>query len=784
MKSYLSLIPISAKVHRRQNSMTLLCIIIAVFLVTAVFSMADMAVRMEKIRAAKEHGNWHIMLKDISESDAALIGSRPDVAAASWYDVINYKINEDYYIAGKKAALCGVEESFVTSIMSGLAEGSFPQSDREIILTVNVKNLLSVKIGDTVTLKTPNNSIDYKISGFFEDTAQMTRYDAIGVFMNMTAFREICSIESSTDSAPVYYVQFQNHTNIKKAIGDIKELYGLTEENISENTAIMALTGFSSDSYVMGLYLIAGVLFILIMTAGIFMIAGSINSNVAERTAFFGMMRCIGASRKQVIRFVRLEALNWCKAAIPIGVVLGIVITWGLCAVLRLIGSEFSDMPVFGISAVGIVCGIVVGLLTVFFAAQAPAKRAAKVSPVAAVTGNAGYTKNVRHAANTRLSKIETALGIHHAVSAKKNLLLMTGSFAFSIILFLSFSTVLDWTHCAIKPLQPYAPDLSILSSDRSCSVNRDLVADISEQSGVERVFGRMFRNLTADYCGVSGNIDLISYEEHQFNWAEKDMVNGDLSHVMENGNYAVTVFDKSNPLKVGDTIQLDGAELEIAGVLSTSPFSITEGTPTVICSEDTFTQLTGEQDYAVIDIQLTGKATDADADAIRDLAGGEYLFSDRRLTNREIVAIYWAFNLFVYGFLAVIALITVFYIINSISMSVSARMKQYGVMRAVGMEERQVRKMIAAETLTYALSGCIAGCAAGLPLNWFLFDKLVTAYWGTPWSVPIVSIVIILVLVFAASSAAVYTPAKYSLQGTTQGNGLTGGLPPVRFSM
>ena len=50
MKSYLSLIPISAKVHRRQNRMTLLCIVFAVFLVTAVFSMADMGVRMEQMR--------------------------------------------------------------------------------------------------------------------------------------------------------------------------------------------------------------------------------------------------------------------------------------------------------------------------------------------------------------------------------------------------------------------------------------------------------------------------------------------------------------------------------------------------------------------------------------------------------------------------------------------------------------------------------------------------------------------------------------------------------------
>mgnify|MGYP000125684656 CR=1 FL=1 len=56
MKSYLSLIPISAKVHRRQNRMTLLCIIFSVFMVTAVFSMAEMGIRMEQARLVGKHG--------------------------------------------------------------------------------------------------------------------------------------------------------------------------------------------------------------------------------------------------------------------------------------------------------------------------------------------------------------------------------------------------------------------------------------------------------------------------------------------------------------------------------------------------------------------------------------------------------------------------------------------------------------------------------------------------------------------------------------------------------
>ncbi len=69
MKSYLSLIPISAKVHRRQNRMTLLCIIFAVFLVTAVFSMADMGVKMEKTRLMNKHGSQAV--QELGKSVAA-----------------------------------------------------------------------------------------------------------------------------------------------------------------------------------------------------------------------------------------------------------------------------------------------------------------------------------------------------------------------------------------------------------------------------------------------------------------------------------------------------------------------------------------------------------------------------------------------------------------------------------------------------------------------------------------------------------------------------------------
>ena len=84
MKSYLSLVPISGKVRKRQNRMTIFCIVISVLLVTAIFSMADMWIRTQSEELRYKHGNWHIRLENISQDTSEEIGQRPDVATIGW----------------------------------------------------------------------------------------------------------------------------------------------------------------------------------------------------------------------------------------------------------------------------------------------------------------------------------------------------------------------------------------------------------------------------------------------------------------------------------------------------------------------------------------------------------------------------------------------------------------------------------------------------------------------------------------------------------------------------
>ena len=589
MKSYLSLIPLYAKVHKRQNRMTVLCIIFSVFMVTSVFSLAEMCARMEQTRLVEKHGN--------------------------------------------------------------------------------------ISYGD-----------------LFNSTTGQT------------------------------------------------------------------------------LLLTSVILFLLILTAGVLMISSSLNSTVAQRIKFFGMMRCIGMSKKQIIHFVTLEALNWCKTAIPVGVILGIIVTWVMCIVLRfLVGEEFSNIPLFGISFIGIASGILVGIITVLLAARAPAKRAAKVSPVSAVSGNFELKNRKAHKVTPGVLKVETVLGIDHAIAVKKNIILMTGSFALSIILFLSFTVLIDFVNC-IMPQSASTSDIDIFSGDSSGSIDSGLAELISNMEGVKQVYGRRsYFEIPVGSDGdegVSSTVDIVSYDNFDLKCLKKDHTlkkGSDLSKIYGNSKYVLATSDPYSSWKVGDKISIGNDELVIAGLLKYDPFSsdgLTNGKITLITSGETFIRLTGVKDYSLLMIQMKGDATDENVGEIQRLVEGKYEFQDKR--EQRTGGTYLAFVFCVYGFLGIIMLVTILNIVNSISMSVSTRIRQYGAMRSVGMSGHQIVKMIAAEATTYAVCGCVVGSAVGLLANQFFYKKLITDHFPySVWCLPMTSLLVIVVFAIVAAGISVYGPAK-----------------------
>ena len=533
----------------------------------------------------------------------------------------------------------------------------------------------------------------------------------------------------------------------------------VTKHGIEEVTSL-----FTSEAF-LSLLPIAAILFAFVLCAGCFMIAGSMNSNVAQRTQLFGMMRCIGMSKRQIIRYVRLEALNWCKSAIPLGLLSGTAATWILCAVLKYaVGGEWADMPQLGFSILGILSGAVVGILTVLIAAGKPARRAAKVTPVSALSGITEKKKNTHTIKAAKNIRIEKALGIRHATESSKNLFLMIGSFALSILLFLSFSVIVDLVNC-MMPQSESAADIEIYAEDGDWIDNR-LLSSLEEANGVKRVFGRRaVFDMKAD-CDTAGSVscvDVISFDAFDLEALKKDGIlerNCDLDMV-KNDSAAFVISDEA--IQKGTEFSVFGTQLTIAGKLKYDPFS-SDGSPedktTLIVSDEAFRNMTGIADYTVLLVQLSESATDENIDALKTVTGDRYKWNDNR--EYDTHGTYIAFLVCVYSFLVIIALVTILNIVNSISMSVSARIKQYGAMRAVGMSKKQLGNMVKAETFTYSCLGCVTGLVIGLLFSRWLYGILVTSHYAyAQWHFPVTELIMIAVFFVLSVTAGIKGPLR-----------------------
>ena len=761
MKSYLSLIPISAKVRRRQNRMTILCIVIAVFLVSAIFSVADMMLRTQMNRAAGKDGSWHLQIAGITQSQAEQLAQQPDVVCAGAGAVFNEGGEEDYRLNGKRVVLYGCDAQFLRVNRSAAFEGTFPEQDGEVLLGKGAARIFGVAIGDSVTLKLPDGqSRTLTVTGIggVDESYYEMQFALVDIYLPQETFESLLTGQGEALPQTVYDLQYTSAAKAAKALPQLQQQYG--EDAVHENLNVMGSAGQSNSTAFRTVYGMAGVLFVLVLLAGVLMISGTMNSNVAQRTRFFGMMRCLGMSKQQVVHFVRMEALNWCRIAVPIGLVLGTFSSWAVCGALRYgIGGEFATTPVFRLSMGGLCAGVVVGVVTVLLAAQAPAKRAAEVPPVAAASGSE-QAAVVHHAANLGSGRTETALGIYHATASKKNWFLITASFALSIVLALGFIVILQFASLLLPSLAPWQADVIYTGYDNERVLPDTMAQQLRRMPGVARVWGctgLVHVPASSDRNNVE-QVTFCSYDDFMLESSKSMVVKGRMAKNSGADNEVMTMYNKTNPIRVGDTITVNGVPLTVVGAFSQGIFP---DDVTLIAPETLFRRVAGEQNYNMIGVQLDRTASDETVLALAAFSSDQIVVQDLRESNRQDRGTYYAARIVLYGFLAIIGGISLLNIVNSISMSVSARMKQYGILRAIGMDDAQLKRMVSAEAGTYAVSGLVVGIALGLVLNRKLYILLITHYFGAAWQVPWGCLAVIVVVVLAAVVLAVHTPVR-----------------------
>jgi len=789
MKGYLDLASRYLGAHQKKTRLTILSIVISVALVTGVFSMLDALMQFEKIQVIHDYGNFHMAVKDATGEEMQAIGGRIDVEnTGRWKTLGEANIN------GMTCALGALDENFAENLNIDVIQGKFPTGKNEIMLEkwVTESIHLNLKVADTVNIAFEDGTRrEYTISGIYNDLGNMKAKGIPGVFLSMD------DAEFMPARQNFYLIEFKGEADMIKAIEQIKTSLNIPEDRIGLNDRLLAVIGQSDHKAAVGIYQIGGILFLIVLLAGVVMIYNTFNISVMERVRQFGLLRCIGASPAQIRKIVKREGLTITFKAIPFGVLLGMLMALFCSAILKFYNNSlFGDIPLFNISTIGIGAGIAVGFMTVFIASLLPAKKAAQVSPVNAVTGSNDIKvlKNQKRGLLTKMFPVEIALGINNAIMKKKTLFWMSCSIAISIVMLMGFNVFVDFMHAGLKTTKPYTPDITLISER---GIDDEMSSQVSGIDGVKKVYGRMFgyvdatfdaARLTDAYKESVGGIEttadglfvppenswLISYEENQLKWAKADLIAGEISEDKMNtqngiiavaGNIRNGITTETANLQPGDKVYLETSsgtkEFTVIGVLRTVPFGDSKlNLTTFITTEKIFTELTGKTSYDALDIQLSNKNQEQTVADIKGMIDSSVNFLDSRQKNAEIDQTFLTMAIFIYGFVAVIALISILNIISTMNTSVASKTKYLGVMRAVGMSGTQMNKMILIEAVTYGLTGCLSGCILGVILQKALIEKFLTSF-HVIWKFPLVQIVMILIFTLLITAFSVVSPLK-----------------------
>jgi putative ABC transport system permease protein len=790
MNTYLDLVSRIQKAAPRKTWLTILSVALSVALVTAIFSMLDVFRRTELIQVINSTGNYHLMIENPTEEEKAYLRGRIDVYnAGEW---IGFETGE---LNGAPCQLASVDENFAPNMTVELAEGRYPTQPNEVMLERWALDTFDppLRIGDTVQVTFAGGAEDtYMITGLFNDFGSTKASAKPGVLLSMAAAR---AADARKESA--FLIEFKPGVNVLQARQSIQSTLNIPDERVGQNEKLLAVMGQSEHQSVLSLYATAAVLFFIVLVAGVVMIYNTFNISVMERVRQFGLLRCIGASKRQIRSIVRREGLRIILRAVPLGLLAGILVTFACSALLKFYNSDlFGEMPLFVISLPGVAAGVVIGFLTVLTASFAPANKAASVSPLNAVTGSSEMRASLRPKSSflTHLLPVEVALGVNNATARKRTLVLMSASIAISIILFLGFNVYVDFMHTAMKTTKPYTPDVSLLSGQ---GLPADLYARVGAMSGVKRAYGRMFGYvnasfdaslLTQDYLDTVGGVQvlengrfvppekswLISFDANQLRWIRENLVEGTLDEAAlneGNGIVAVIVNLRNNITTqpalwhIGDTVVIDTPsgpqEKTVMAILRTVPFADSElNLTTLITTEKQYIELTGDSTLDVIDVQLEDADQEQTIREIRAMLSSDISFHDLRQKNAEVDQAFFSIAVFVYGFVAVIALISVLNIVSTIQTSVAAKIRYLGVMRAVGMTGGQLDRMVLAEAGVYSLVGALAGCVLGVLLQRNLAVQMLS-FAHIPWTFPWQEIVIIAVLVIIITGLSVLHPLR-----------------------
>lgn len=708
-----------------------------------------------------------------------------------------------------------------------LIEGDIPKNENEIVISNHVitNGGLDYKVGDIVTFTYGSRNIDgnitlanselvdgefltnegthtYKIVGIV-DRSNFESYSASGY----TAF----TVDVNSDNGNVnLYVMFNKNKNIIKQSEELaKELN--YNGDINYNSTLLALYGESTYGNVMSS--MGGMMIIMLSLVSIGCIIVIYNSfaiSVMERKKEFGLLSSIGATKKQIKKSVFYEAL----VVGVIGIILGILGAYiGIGTVILIINNLISDMLEYKLYLVTnylfIIIPVIFMIIVIGVSAFIPSRRASKVSPIEAIRQNDDIKINKKKIRTSKLVLklfgIEGEIALKNIKRNKKKYRVTIVSLFISIVLFISFSSYMNYTLNTASSVMgevPYDYRISYFGDDNN-KEELDKINEIVKSSDVKKYVSYSVGNLSIignytysdEYLdfyksaygddGIKAlnnlkyqSIYILVLDDNSYNkykkligldkdsvillnrfkgvsYGNNKRVNYDIP-VINNGNINIKICNFDDDEENVDTTKYCNKNIDNIFVTNKSfdlieEFSYMDDFKLIVNKKLYDSILDGGTDFTQFNI-ISDNTNNIDklTKELDKYNNVNYINikESMKQTNNLILVV----KILMYGFISLVTLIGVTSVFNTISTSMALRKREFAVLRSIGLTRGGFNKMLFFESLFFGMKSLIFALPVSIGvtilIHYSLADMVSISTIIIPWKAIIISIVSVFIIV------------------------------------
>lgn len=708
-----------------------------------------------------------------------------------------------------------------------LISGRFAENDKELVISnhINTNGGASYKIGDIITLKYGERVVEgvntlINNEYYEEETlniADEKTYTIVGI-VERSNFEDYSASGYSTftldmndkEGTANVFVMFNNKKKIIKQSEDLAKKLGY-DNAISYNSTLLALYGESTYGNIMKSMITMIVIMLSLVSIGcIVVIYNSFAISVMERKKEFGLLSSIGATKKQLSYTVFFEAL----IEGIIGIILGIGGAYiGIGTVILIINNLIGDILVLKLNLVTnivfIIIPVIFMILVIFISALVPSQRAAKVSPIEAIRQNDDIKINKKKIKTSKLVNklfgIEGEIALKNIKRNKKKYRVTIVSLFISIVLFISFSSYMNYTIDTASSVMgevPYDYQISYFGDDNDMDA-LDKISEIIKSNDVKEYVSYSASNLS-----IIGN---YTYSDEYLDFY-KSAYGDDGIKALTNLKYqyiSIYILDDISYNKYKELIGLDNDNVillnKFKGVSYGNNKRVNYDIPVInngdinikICNFDDNDEDVDTTKYCnkkIDNIFITNKSFDLieefsymsdfklivnkklydnisnsgthytqfniisdNTDNIDKLTKELDKYDNVNYTNikesmKQANNMILVIKILMYGFIGLVTLIGVTSVFNTISTSMALRKREFAVLRSIGLTRKGFNKILFFESLFFGLKSLIYAIPVSLGvtiiIHYALADMMSINSIVIPWKAIIISIVSVFVIV------------------------------------